>query len=85
VMLNPADIREAGLAEGAVVDLISHFEGEERVARRFVVVPYRSRAARPPPTSPKRTSSSPCAASPRKATRPPPSPSSSPCAPAATT
>jgi len=40
VMLNPEDILEAGLAEGAVVDLISHFEGEERVARRFVVVPY---------------------------------------------
>jgi molybdopterin-dependent oxidoreductase alpha subunit len=40
VMLNPEDMREAGLAAGAVVDLISHFEGEERVARRFVVVPY---------------------------------------------
>jgi molybdopterin-dependent oxidoreductase alpha subunit len=40
VMLNPEDVREAGLSEGAVVDLISHFEGEERVARRFIVVPY---------------------------------------------
>jgi molybdopterin-dependent oxidoreductase alpha subunit len=40
VMLNPEDIREAGLAEGAVVDLVSHFEGEERVAHRFIVVPY---------------------------------------------
>ena len=40
VLLNPEDIREAGLAEGAVVDLVSHFEGEERIARRFVVVPY---------------------------------------------
>jgi molybdopterin-dependent oxidoreductase alpha subunit len=40
VMLNPEDIREAGLAEGSVVDLVSHFEGEERVARRFIVVPY---------------------------------------------
>ena len=40
VLLNPEDIREAGLAEGAVVDLIGHFEGEERVARRFIVVPY---------------------------------------------
>jgi molybdopterin-dependent oxidoreductase alpha subunit len=40
VMLNPEDIREAGLAEGEVVDLISHFEGEERIARRFIVVPY---------------------------------------------
>ncbi|MCA1565394.1 MAG: FdhF/YdeP family oxidoreductase [Acidobacteria bacterium] len=40
VMLNPEDIREAGLSKGAVVDLISHFEGEERIARRFIVVPY---------------------------------------------
>ncbi|HEX8423593.1 MAG TPA: molybdopterin dinucleotide binding domain-containing protein, partial [Pyrinomonadaceae bacterium] len=40
VLLNPEDIREAGLAEGSVVDLISHFEGEERIARRFIVVPY---------------------------------------------
>jgi molybdopterin-dependent oxidoreductase alpha subunit len=40
VMLNPEDIREAGLAEGSVVDLVSHFEGEERVAHRFIVVPY---------------------------------------------
>jgi molybdopterin-dependent oxidoreductase alpha subunit len=40
VLLNPADIGEAGLTEGSVVDLVSHFEGEERVARRFTVVPY---------------------------------------------
>jgi molybdopterin-dependent oxidoreductase alpha subunit len=40
VMLNPEDIREAGLTEGAIVDLISHFDGEERIARHFVVVPY---------------------------------------------
>ncbi|MCA1556729.1 MAG: molybdopterin-dependent oxidoreductase, partial [Acidobacteria bacterium] len=40
VLLHPEDIREAGLAEGAVVDLVSHFEGEERIARRFIVVPY---------------------------------------------
>ena len=40
VFLNSADISEAGLKEGDRVDLISHFEGEERVARRFVVVPY---------------------------------------------
>jgi len=41
VLLNPEDIREAGLAAGGVVDLIGHFEGEERVARRFIVVPYK--------------------------------------------
>ncbi len=40
VLLHPEDIREAGLAGGAVVDLVSHFKGEERIARRFIVVPY---------------------------------------------
>lgn len=40
VFLNAADIREHGLAAGQSVDLISHFEGEQRVAPRFRVVPY---------------------------------------------
>jgi molybdopterin-dependent oxidoreductase alpha subunit len=40
VLLNGEDIAEAGLKEGQTVDLISHFEGEERTARRFVVVPF---------------------------------------------
>jgi molybdopterin-dependent oxidoreductase alpha subunit len=40
VFLNVDDVKEAGLSEGQVVDLVSHFEGEERVARRFKVVPY---------------------------------------------
>lgn len=40
VFLNREDIDSANLKEGGLVDLISHFEGEERVARRFVVVPY---------------------------------------------
>jgi molybdopterin-dependent oxidoreductase alpha subunit len=40
VLLNPEDILEAGLTQGQVVDLVSHFENEERMARRFVVVPY---------------------------------------------
>jgi molybdopterin-dependent oxidoreductase alpha subunit len=40
VFLNPDDVRSAGLREGQTVDLISHFAGEERVARNFVVVPY---------------------------------------------
>ncbi|HEV7797953.1 MAG TPA: FdhF/YdeP family oxidoreductase [Pyrinomonadaceae bacterium] len=40
VFLNRDDISAAGLNEGERVDLISHFEGEERIARRFVVVPY---------------------------------------------
>jgi molybdopterin-dependent oxidoreductase alpha subunit len=40
VFLNRDDIDAADLNPGQTVDLISHFEGEERVARRFVVVPY---------------------------------------------
>ena len=40
VFLNCDDIDEANLSEGQKVDLTSHFEGEERVARDFVVVPY---------------------------------------------
>lgn len=40
VFLNPEDVREAGLSAGQVVDLVSHFEGEERTARRFLVVPF---------------------------------------------
>ncbi|PYS90880.1 MAG: hypothetical protein DMF64_13830 [Acidobacteria bacterium] len=40
VLLNPEDMKEAGLKAQQVVDLVSHFDGEERIARRFVVVPY---------------------------------------------
>jgi anaerobic selenocysteine-containing dehydrogenase len=40
VLLNPEDIREAGLEEGQAVDLTSHFEGEERTAHSFRVVPF---------------------------------------------
>jgi len=40
VFLNADDIRYDGLKDGQVVDLISHFEGEERVARQFRIVAY---------------------------------------------
>jgi len=40
VFLNPEDVLELGLSAGQVVDLFSHFEGETREARRFLVVPY---------------------------------------------
>ena len=40
VFLNCDDMRSAGLSEGQTVDLFSHFAGEQRVARHFVVVPY---------------------------------------------
>jgi molybdopterin-dependent oxidoreductase alpha subunit len=40
VLLHADDVREAGLKRGDVVDLVSHFEDEERVAPNFIVVPY---------------------------------------------
>jgi molybdopterin-dependent oxidoreductase alpha subunit len=40
VMLNAADIAARGLRTGEVVDLTSHFEGEERHAPHFIVVEY---------------------------------------------
>ncbi len=40
VFLNEDDVRSLGLSGGDKVDLVSHFDGEERVARQFVVVPY---------------------------------------------
>ena len=40
VFLNRDDIAAAGLSERQVVDLVSHFEGEERIARKFTIVPY---------------------------------------------
>jgi molybdopterin-dependent oxidoreductase alpha subunit len=40
VFLNESDVKRQGLSAGQVVDLVSHFEGEERIARRFIVVPY---------------------------------------------
>ena len=40
VFLDEDDISAAGLQAGQVVDLVSHFEGEERIARGFTIVPY---------------------------------------------
>jgi anaerobic selenocysteine-containing dehydrogenase len=40
VFLNAEDMHAQGLNDGQVVDLVSHFEGEERIARRFRIVPY---------------------------------------------
>ena len=40
VFLNREDIAAAGLGERQVVDLVSHFEGEERIAKKFSIVPY---------------------------------------------
>ena len=40
IFLNPEDLREAGLEQGEMVDLTSHFEGDERVAHHFMVAPF---------------------------------------------
>jgi anaerobic selenocysteine-containing dehydrogenase len=40
VFLNPEDMAAQGIAQGDTLDLVSHFEGEERLARCFVAVPY---------------------------------------------
>jgi anaerobic selenocysteine-containing dehydrogenase len=40
VFLNKDDIVASGFKAGQKVDLVSHFEGEERTARHFAVVPY---------------------------------------------
>jgi molybdopterin-dependent oxidoreductase alpha subunit len=40
IFMNADDVADAGLEAGAVVDITSHFEGETRTARHFVVVPY---------------------------------------------
>jgi molybdopterin-dependent oxidoreductase alpha subunit len=40
VMLNAEDMRALGLEAGQAVDLTSHFQGQQRVAKHFVVVPY---------------------------------------------
>jgi molybdopterin-dependent oxidoreductase alpha subunit len=40
VFLNEQDIEAAGLRPRQLVDLVSHFNGEERVAPQFAVTPY---------------------------------------------
>ena len=40
VFMNPSDIASMGLRARQVVDLVSHFEGEERIAENFSVIPY---------------------------------------------
>jgi molybdopterin-dependent oxidoreductase alpha subunit len=40
IFMNPADIAGAGFEAGDTVDLFNYFEGVERIARLFVIVPY---------------------------------------------
>lgn len=40
VLMNPEDIKARGLKGKQVVDLIGHYKGVERIAKRFIVIPY---------------------------------------------
>lgn len=40
VFMNAEDMRNAGLKKGEVVDLVNRFDGTERIAHRFIVVPF---------------------------------------------
>ncbi|MBB5394568.1 FdhF/YdeP family oxidoreductase [Mucilaginibacter sp. AK015] len=40
IFMNTQDITEAGFAAGDQVDLFNHYDGIERVARLFIIVPY---------------------------------------------
>jgi len=40
IFMNPDDIGQAGLVQGQLVDLTSHFNGVERRAPQFMVAPY---------------------------------------------
>lgn len=40
IFMNEEDMQKANLQSEEVVDLRSHYQGEERVARKFIVVPY---------------------------------------------
>ncbi len=40
VFMNPDDMKEQGLSKLDKVDLVSHFKGEKRYAKGFLVIPY---------------------------------------------
>ena len=40
IFMNPTDMKEKGLEKLDKVDLISHFNQEERIAKSFLVIPY---------------------------------------------
>ena len=40
IFMNERDVAERGLVQGQLVDLVSHFNGVERAASRFMVAPY---------------------------------------------
>jgi molybdopterin-dependent oxidoreductase alpha subunit len=41
LMMNTEDMRERDLEPGDIINITSHFQGQKRLAKRFIVVPYR--------------------------------------------
>ena len=40
IFMNPIDMKEQGLEKLDAVDLVSHFNNEKRIAKKFLVIPY---------------------------------------------
>jgi molybdopterin-dependent oxidoreductase alpha subunit len=40
VFMNAADMKRLGFSQGDLVDLLNHYEGVERIASKFIVLPY---------------------------------------------
>ncbi|GGF03451.1 FdhF/YdeP family oxidoreductase [Hymenobacter cavernae] len=40
IFMNPRDMKERGIKERQLVNITSHFEGQKRMAERFVAIPY---------------------------------------------
>jgi molybdopterin-dependent oxidoreductase alpha subunit len=40
IFMNEKDVQQAGLSKGDTVDLFNHHDGKERVAHRFIVIPF---------------------------------------------
>jgi molybdopterin-dependent oxidoreductase alpha subunit len=40
VFMNEEDMKEAGVVQGELVDITSHFHGQERTAEKFMIAPY---------------------------------------------
>jgi len=40
LFMNPEDVKKDGLKKGDYVDISSHYDGQERIAKSFMVVPY---------------------------------------------
>lgn len=40
ILMNEEDIQERNLVANDLVDIVSHFEGETRIAEKFIVIPY---------------------------------------------